>query len=187
MSRKNHVDKIRATPGSTTKPSLAAKWATRPAFVNAPTSDVLRIAARERQYLGQDLHDQCGQELTALGILADALVVRLRAKLLPEVQLAKKIQALGRVLLHRVRKIARASVMPMSGADLPHALRRHDFQPVGGRQRGAARSPRELRRRFPRAFMPTICIASLRKLAPTVCVMARRARSKSSSSVRLPA
>src|SRR5262249_51792888 len=42
-------------------------------------NEVLQIAAREQQRIGQELHDGVGQELTGLGLMADALTRRLRS------------------------------------------------------------------------------------------------------------
>lgn len=53
--------------------------------------EVLEIATREQHRLGQELHDGIGQELTGLGLLADALTQRLRERGFSETTLAVKV------------------------------------------------------------------------------------------------
>lgn len=53
--------------------------------------EVLEIATREQHRLGQELHDGVGQELTGLGLLADALTQRLRERGFSETMLAVKV------------------------------------------------------------------------------------------------
>jgi PAS domain S-box-containing protein len=52
--------------------------------------EIVEIALLEQQRLGADLHDTCGQELTALGLLVDSLVQSLKQER-ADVELAKKI------------------------------------------------------------------------------------------------
>jgi len=85
--------------------------------------EVVEIATLEQQRVGQYLHDDCGQELTALGLLADSLVEALAEHAPADVEIARKIgQGLMRVLrlVHNMaRGLARAEVDP---AGLPAAL-----------------------------------------------------------------
>ena len=85
--------------------------------------EVVEIAALERQRIGQYLHDDCGQELTALGLLADSLVEALAEHAPADVEVARKIgQGLMRVLRlvrNMSRGLARTQVDP---AGLPAAL-----------------------------------------------------------------
>jgi PAS domain S-box-containing protein len=60
--------------------------------------EVLEIAALEQRRIGQELHDSVGQELTGLGLLADALAQRLSAESANVATLAEKVvQGIGRV------------------------------------------------------------------------------------------
>jgi two-component system sensor kinase FixL len=63
--------------------------------------EVLEIAAVEQRRIGHDLHDTAGQELTALGLMADSLVAALEDHSPKDVPLAAKImQGLRRTLSH---------------------------------------------------------------------------------------
>jgi signal transduction histidine kinase len=72
--------------------------------------EVLEIAAGEQRRIGHDLHDTAGQELTALGLMADTLMVALEDNSPADVPLAAKIlEGLRRTLSH-VRKLSRGLV-----------------------------------------------------------------------------
>ncbi len=72
--------------------------------------EVLEIAATEQRRIGHDLHDTAGQELTALGLMADTLVAALNDHSPTDVPLAAKIlQGLRRTLSH-VRALSRGLV-----------------------------------------------------------------------------
>lgn len=59
--------------------------------------EVLEIAALEQRRIGQELHDDVGQELTGLGLLADALAHRLTAQSPADAVLAEKlVRGIGR-------------------------------------------------------------------------------------------
>jgi len=61
--------------------------------------EVLEIAALEQRRIGQDLHDSVGQEMTAVGLLAQELVVSLREQYPSEAELAGRIAtSIGRAL-----------------------------------------------------------------------------------------
>ena len=74
--------------------------------------ELLRIAGEEQQRIGQDLHDQTGQELTALLLLADTLVEELAAGTLPDLRIAVKVRDGVRRALDQVRAYARG-LMPV--------------------------------------------------------------------------
>ena len=69
--------------------------------------EIVEIALLEQQRLGADLHDGCGQELTALGLLADSLVESLKTAAPGEVDVARKITEGLRRVLQYVRDVAR--------------------------------------------------------------------------------
>jgi PAS domain S-box-containing protein len=75
--------------------------------------EVLDIAAREQARIGQELHDSVGQELTGLGLMADALAQRLHASSSAEPaaeELAAKV-ADGLARVHeQVRALSRGLV-----------------------------------------------------------------------------
>jgi PAS domain S-box-containing protein len=85
--------------------------------------DVVEIATLEQQRIGQDLHDDCGQELTALGIMVDSLAPSLDQGGAPDKEVVQKIALGVQRVLRRVRSLAqglaRAEVEP---ADLRPAL-----------------------------------------------------------------
>ncbi len=72
-------------------------------------SEVLRIAEREQQEIGQELHDGVGQELTGLGLIAQSLAQRL-----PEAAAEKRIASrliAGIDQVHRkVRELSRGLI-----------------------------------------------------------------------------
>ena len=84
--------------------------------------EIVEIAMLEQRRLGADLHDECGQELTARGLLADSLVHSLqecaRARLSP----AAGRDGIKRVLQY-LRDIARGlSTVEVDPAHLATAL-----------------------------------------------------------------
>lgn len=70
----------------------------------AATSD---ISERERRRLGQELHDGCGQHLTALTLLARTLQDELRERELPAAVTAEKIRGIAQELITDMRRISR--------------------------------------------------------------------------------
>jgi PAS domain S-box-containing protein len=52
---------------------------------------VLDASNEEQRRIGQDLHDGVGQELTGLGMMADALLTALRSRSAPETEVAEKL------------------------------------------------------------------------------------------------
>ncbi|MBL9122941.1 MAG: PAS domain S-box protein, partial [Planctomycetaceae bacterium] len=72
--------------------------------------EVLEIAAREQQRIGQDLHDGTGQELTGLAMLAERLVGELSSQRLPQAEPAERIvEGLEQALEH-VRALSKGLV-----------------------------------------------------------------------------
>ena len=69
-------------------------------------AEVLSIAEREQQRIGQDLHDDVGQELTGVGLMAEALVDALQAIDSPEAELAAKIRGRLEHARERIRTLA---------------------------------------------------------------------------------
>jgi PAS domain S-box-containing protein len=72
--------------------------------------EVLEIAVLEQRRIGHDLHDTVGQELTALGLMADSLVEALRDNFPADVPLSEKIAQGLRRTLGQVRALARGLV-----------------------------------------------------------------------------
>jgi PAS domain S-box-containing protein len=69
--------------------------------------EVVEIAAMEQRRIGEDLHDDVGQELTALGLLADSLVEVLREHAAEYATIAERLEQRVRRTLQKVRTIAR--------------------------------------------------------------------------------
>jgi two-component system CheB/CheR fusion protein len=74
--------------------------------------ELLRIAGEEQQRIGQDLHDETGQELTALLLLADTLVEEAQGGKPHDQQLADKVRDGIRRALNQVRSYSRG-LMPV--------------------------------------------------------------------------
>jgi PAS domain S-box-containing protein len=86
-------------------------------------SEVVEIAALEQQRIGQDLHDQCGQELTALGLFAETLANSLQGRAPADTELARKITQRAKAVLRQVRNIAKGlALAEIEAAKLPDAL-----------------------------------------------------------------
>lgn len=86
-------------------------------------NDVLNIASEEQRRIGQDLHDGTGQELTGLGMMADALAVSLSRTASSEQAIAKKLAQGIRRCLGQVRSIAKGlSPVDVSAESLNETL-----------------------------------------------------------------
>ena len=72
--------------------------------------EVLEIAAGEQRRIGHDLHDTVGQEMTALGLMADSLMAALQERSPTDVPLAAKIVQGVRRTLNQVRALSRGLV-----------------------------------------------------------------------------
>ena len=64
------------------------------------------ISERERHRLGQELHDGCGQHLTALALLAKTLQDDLNDQALPSAMAAGRIRAIAQELITDIRRIS---------------------------------------------------------------------------------
>jgi PAS domain S-box-containing protein len=72
--------------------------------------EVLEIAAGEQRRIGHDLHDTVGQEMTALGLMADSLMAALQQHSPTDVPLAAQIVQGVRRTLNQVRALSRGLV-----------------------------------------------------------------------------
>jgi two-component system CheB/CheR fusion protein len=86
-------------------------------------NEVLEIAAMEQLRIGANLHDEMGQELTALGLLADSLADSTENDSIHSRDVAKKVQRGVNRLLKQMRAIA-SDLLPVEidGGGLPSAL-----------------------------------------------------------------
>lgn len=85
--------------------------------------DIVEIASLERQRIGQDLHDDIGQELTALALLADGMLERLSEESPENIALAQRIVEASKRTLGKVRSLARGlAVAEVEPDDLPASL-----------------------------------------------------------------
>lgn len=75
--------------------------------------ELLRISEREQRRIGQDLHDDLGQQLAGAWMLADVLARTLAAKNAPEQEPAKKLSTLLGSSLNHTRSLARG-LLPVS-------------------------------------------------------------------------
>jgi signal transduction histidine kinase len=71
---------------------------------------VVEIALLEQRRIGQQLHDDCGQQLTALAILSDSLEHSLLEAQSADAPLARKIEEGLKTVLRQVRNISRGLV-----------------------------------------------------------------------------
>lgn len=69
--------------------------------------DMAEIAMLEQQRIGQDLHDNCGQQLTALGLLAETLGESLPDDATAAITLVEKLKTGLNVMLRQIRSISR--------------------------------------------------------------------------------
>ena len=85
--------------------------------------EIVEIAALEQRRIGEDLHDDVGQELTALGLLSDSLTDSIQKNSPADLALTRKIrEGLNRALA-RVRAISRGlASVEADAALLPGAL-----------------------------------------------------------------
>jgi PAS domain S-box-containing protein len=85
--------------------------------------EVLETAANEQQRIGQDLHDNTGQELTGLALMAQSLTEALAKRAGPEAPLAAKIADGLKLTLAHVRTLAKGLVpVEVDAAGLTSAL-----------------------------------------------------------------
>ena len=85
---------------------------------------ILDISERERQRLGQDLHDSLGGHLTGVALMSKALSQRLAAKSIPEAEVAEEVVRCVNESISQTRAIARGLCpVELRGAGLLSALR----------------------------------------------------------------
>ena len=93
--------------------------------------EVVNIASLEQQRIGQDLHDECGQQLTALGLLVNGLIESLKDPEPAVVELAQKIARGLTEILHQIRGIAQGlAVADVKGGRFGPRSARVDEQAV---------------------------------------------------------
>ncbi len=85
--------------------------------------EVVEIALLEQQRVGRELHDECGQELAGISLMADHLVQSLTHDATADVEIANKVrQGIDR-LMQFVRNLARGLAQTqITPAQLPTAL-----------------------------------------------------------------
>ncbi len=90
--------------------------------VNRMQAQIIEVSDREKQLIGQDLHDGVGQVLSGAAFLAKALSTRLRRKAPDESAQAEQLAALISSAISQNRQLSRG-LQPISDADeLPSAL-----------------------------------------------------------------
>ena len=67
--------------------------------------ELIRISDRERQLIGQDLHDEIGQIMTGMAFMIEKLEKRLRKKGYPETEMVAEINELNNGAIARMRDI----------------------------------------------------------------------------------
>jgi two-component system sensor kinase FixL len=69
--------------------------------------EILRVSEHEQRRLGQDLHDDLGQQLTGMAFLNKALTQKLASRSLPEAADASRLSDMLQQALSQTRKLAR--------------------------------------------------------------------------------
>ena len=86
--------------------------------------ELLEMTERERVRLGQELHDNLGQQLTGIALLTRSLGQKLKDKRLRESKDALKIEALVNQAIDQTRELARhLTSAVLARGDLPSALK----------------------------------------------------------------
>jgi len=87
--------------------------------------EVLSVSERERQRIGRDLHDDLGQQLTGITLIARNLARRLARTESPFTEQAEEIVDMVKQADYRARALARGLVpVALEGGTLPNALER---------------------------------------------------------------
>ncbi|MEM1094942.1 MAG: PAS domain S-box protein [Bacteroidota bacterium] len=87
--------------------------------------EVLSVSERERQRIGRDLHDDLGQRLTGITLIARNLARRLARTESPYTEQAEEIVDMVKQADYRARALARGLVpVALEGGTLPNALER---------------------------------------------------------------
>ncbi len=90
--------------------------------VNRMQAQIIEVSDREKQLIGQDLHDGVGQVLSGAAFLAKALSTRLRKKSPSESAQAEQLATLISSAISQNRQLSRG-LQPLTNADeLPSAL-----------------------------------------------------------------
>jgi PAS domain S-box-containing protein len=85
--------------------------------------ELVEVAAQERERLGRDLHDGLGQQLTGLGLMAEALRRKLEARRATEVSDVKELGLVIESALGQTRFLARGLFpIPIQAGGLGEAL-----------------------------------------------------------------
>ena len=128
--------------------------------------------------MAQDLHDDVGQELTGLGLKADALAEMLAAARIPARELAADIAAAVERTRSKVRGLSRALLpVELDEGLLACTLERLAVITTTGCARLYVDCPAPTRSSM--AVSPCTCIGLPRRPFPTPCGMAGRRTSKS--------
>ncbi len=78
--------------------------------------DILEVSAREQRRIGQDLHDDLGQDLTGIAFMSKVQEQKLMEKSLPEAVDAAKIVNLVNEAIHKTRELERGLLPVVSDA-----------------------------------------------------------------------
>lgn len=85
--------------------------------------EVVRIATLEQQRIGQDLHDECGQQLTALGLLLNGLTEMIKDPPPAVAEMIQKIAHRLQEVSHHVHSIAQGlALVGVKNSDFHGAL-----------------------------------------------------------------
>jgi two-component system sensor kinase FixL len=85
--------------------------------------EVQEVAAEEQRRIGNDLHDQLGQELTALGLLGESLAQSVEACSPQDAEMARKVARTAKELLGQIHVISRGLIaFEVDARGLPGAL-----------------------------------------------------------------
>ena len=71
--------------------------------------EVIDVAANEHRRIGQDLHDDAGQELTGLGMIADTLHLALARRNAEEKETAERLARGIKRTLRKLKRVARGA------------------------------------------------------------------------------
>ncbi len=86
--------------------------------------ELLEVTEQERIRIGQDLHDNLGQQLTGIALLTRSLEETLKEKRVPQARDARKIEALVNQAISHTRELARhLTSVGLVRNDLPAALK----------------------------------------------------------------
>jgi two-component system CheB/CheR fusion protein len=85
--------------------------------------EIVAISTLEQMRIGQNLHDDCGQDLTALGLLTESLETAIGRADSPQSDITGKIKTTAQRLMQRVREISRGlAQVEIDAGQLPAAL-----------------------------------------------------------------